>query len=430
MSGIFGIYGKEKLNASNLIHYGLYALQHRGQISCGIGTIDGEDVKVYNDNGLVSGVFAEETLNELKGSIGIGHIKYAFSYETATSEVMPLLFEDKKLSSIIALDGNILGKNFKMEKVVESLRNLDGINAELKKIIGAFSIVYMDREKMIAHRDRWGIKPLCLGKIGESYIVSSESCALDASGAEFIRDFEPGDTVIVDNDGYRILNMGDMERKLCLFESVYIARPDSYMNFKSVYMQRYDMGKLLFKECPTEGDVVIGAPDSGLISAIGYSDESKISYELGIIKNRYVGRTFISQNQTEREKGVRIKLNPIKSVIEGKELILVDDSIVRGTTMKRTVKMLKDAGAKKVHVRVSSPPVTKPCNLSIDTPNEDHLIGHGRSVEEIRKIIGADSLYYLSLEALIKASGNYGYCTNCFNGVYPIKRSELDGNDI
>src|SRR5690554_1727942 len=278
---------------------------------------------------------------------------------------------------------------------------------------------------IVAARDPHGIKPLSIGKIGEDYIIASETCAFDTIGADFIRDVKPGEVVVVDKDGLKTISDSPKKRSLCIFELIYLARPDSIIDDRSVYLARFEAGKQLFRELDTKADIVIGAPDSGIVAAIGYAEASGIPYAEGIIKNRYIGRTFIEPTQEIREQGVRIKLNALKENIKGKSLILVDDSIVRGTTIKRTVEMLKNAGAKEVHVRISSPPVIHSCHLGVDTPSEEHLISSYMDIEEIRKEIGADSLYFISLEGLIKAAGEEnGFCRGCFTGNYPVDKVE------
>jgi len=283
----------------------------------------------------------------------------------------------------------------------------------------------MTKDSLIAIRDSHGIRPLSIGKIGDDFIFSSETCAIECIGGEFIRDCEPGEIAIVDNNGFRSEMLLSEKRALCIFELVYLARPDSYIDNRYVYSSRFNAGEILYAECPTKADIVIGAPDSGTVAAIGYAKRSKIPYTEGIIKNRYIGRTFIEPTQDIREEGVRIKLNPLTSNIKDKDLILVDDSIVRGTTIKRTVEMLRNAGAKSVHVRIASPPVKYSCFLGVDTPNEENLIANYLTVEEIRKAINADSLYFISLSGLVEAAGgNNGFCKGCFSGEYPIERSK------
>lgn len=444
MSGVFGIYSKNKNNVSQIIYYGLYALQHRGQVSSGIAINNNGFLDYYKGLGLVHELFSKDIIERLRGNIGIGHVRYAFSSEEQTQiNTQPLVIGYKKGAFALALDGSIVNSNEMKESLedvgtifqshldAEVIANLvarnHNINLEealiktLEEIIGSYGLILMTNDILIGARDPYGLKPLSLGKLGETFVLASESCAFDTIGADFIRDIEPGEVVVIDEKGIRTVSKRPAERKLCLFELIYFARPDSLVDGKSIYLSRIEAGRQLARESKVDGDIVIGAPDSGIVFAIGFAEESKIPYAEGIIKNRYVGRTFIQPSQELREQGVKIKLNALKENIEGKKVILVDDSIVRGTTIKRTVDMLRKAGAKEVHVRIGSPPVLNPCHLGMDTPSKENLISAKMEVEEIRELIGADSLYFLTLEGLIQSLGNNGFCKGCFTGEYAVK---------
>jgi len=444
LSGVIGIYSKNRKDASQMAYYGLYALQHRGQASTGIAVNNNGFVDYHKGLGLVNEVFSRDAIDRLIGNIAIGHIRYASHRENkGLSIAEPLAVGYKKGALALSMDGSIVNAKELRDKLEDSgvifqsnldsevIANLiarhhrngleDAVIKAIDEIKGSYSIVIMSSDKLIGVRDPYGLKPLALGSIKDGYIMASETCAFDTIGAEFIRDIEPGEMVAIDERGVTTVRLKSANKSHCLFEYIYLARPDSRMDGRSVYRVRIEAGRQLYRESPVEGDIVIGAPDSGIVSAIGYAEESKIPYREGLIKNRYVGRTFIEPTQEQREQGVRIKLNALKENINNKRVILVDDSIVRGTTIKRIIEILRKAGAKEVHVRISSPPVTKPCYLGVDTPREDNLMAHNMSVEEIRKSIGADSLCYLSLEGLIKAAGGENeFCTGCFTGKYPV----------
>lgn len=444
LSGVVGIYSKERNNVSNIIYYGLYALQHRGQVSTGIAVNNNGFVDYFKDLGLVHEVFPKETMERLRGNIGIGHIRYATTGDTTTINAQPLVVGYRKGALALAHDGAVVnfeklrdgledqGAIFQSELDTEVIANLiaryhkdnieDAIIKALDDIRGTYGLVIMTTDKLIGARDQYGVKPLSIGKLGDDYILASETCAFDTIGAEFIRDVEPGEIVIIDENGLESIRRKSYGKRLCLFEIIYFARPDSKLDNKSIYLGRIEAGKQLAIESPANGDIVIGAPDSGTIPAIGYAEQAKIPYAEGLIKNRYVGRTFIQPTQELREQGVRIKLNVLKENVEGKKVILVDDSIVRGTTIKRTIEMIKNAGAKEIHVRISSPPVLHPCHLGMDTPTRENLIAAQMSKEEIRELIGADSLEYLSLEGLLKVAGGKEFCTGCLDGNYPIDK--------
>ena len=445
MCGVFGIYTEGQREISKLIYYGLYALQHRGQESSGIAVNNNGYIDYHKDLGLAHEIFDDKILNKLRGNIGIGHIRQGSTGETTPTNAEPLVVGYKKGALALAYDGSLVnfkdlrenmednGVIFQTSIDTEVIANLIAryhkedieqaiINA-VRDLKGSYAMVIMTNDRLIGIRDPYGIKPLCIGKLGEDYILSSETCALDTVGAEFVRDVEPGEmVVIIDGQIKSIRTKEAEEKRISLFEIIYFARPDSKLDGKSIYLLRREAGRNLARECPVEGDIVISAPDSGTVAAIGYAEESKIPYDEGLIKNRYVGRTFIQPTQELREQGVKIKLNVLKENVEGRRIILVDDSIVRGTTMRSIVKMLKDAGAKEVHVRIASPPVKHPCNLGMHTPERETLIAARKTVEEIRETIGADSLCFLSLDGLLDAVGGKDiYCTGCFDGNYPIE---------
>ncbi|MGF7059471.1 amidophosphoribosyltransferase [Brassicibacter mesophilus] len=443
--GVIGVYSNSEETVSDMIHYGLYALQHRGQESAGIAVSKDGVINYHKNMGLVSEVFTQENLDELKGNTGIGHVRYSTTGDSLVANAQPLVVKYKNGSIALAHNGNLVnadslreiledeGVIFQTTNDSEVVANLiaryhkDGIEKAVKRVMevlkGSYALVILTDNKLIGVRDNQGIRPLCLGKINDGYVLASESCALDTMGAEFVRDIEPGEMVIIDENGVQsIFNDKWCKKRLCIFEIIYFARPDSKIDDIGVYAARKEAGKILAREYPVEADVVVSVPDSGTSAAIGYAEESGIPYSIGLIKNKYVGRTFIQPNQALREQGVRLKLNVLKENIEGKRVILVDDSIVRGTTSRRIVDMLKNAGAKEVHLRVSSPPVKYSCYFGIDTPNRRHLVGANKSIEEIRDMVNADSLGYLSQEGLVRSTGkNVGYCTACFSGDYPME---------
>ncbi|MEW8973364.1 MAG: amidophosphoribosyltransferase [Tissierellaceae bacterium] len=446
MSGIAGIYSKEKNHVSQVIYYGLYGLQHRGQMSSGIAVNNNGFIDYFKDLGLVHEVFPKEIMDRLRGNIAIGQVRYAFSDEGKdVKNAEPLVVGYRRGALALVHDGSIVnfsslrnkledsGCIFQSDLDAEVIANLiaryhrdnveQAIINTLEDIVGSYALIIMTKDGLIGARDPMGIKPLSLGRFGDDYVLASETCAFDTMGAEFVRDIRPGEVIIIDENGIRSICEKSAERSLCLFESIYFARPDSKVDGRSIYLTRIETGRILAKESPVDADIVIGAPDSGIVAAIGYAEESGIPYAEGIIKNRYVGRTFIQPTQELREQGVKIKLNALKENVEGKRLILVDDSIIRGTTIKRTVEMLKKAGAKEVHVRISSPPVLNTCYLGMDTPNEENLVAANMSIQDIEDMIGADSLKYISLDGLLKAAGeNNGFCRGCFTGKYPIER--------
>ena len=448
MCGVIGIYSKDKRDISKIMYYGLYALQHRGQDSAGIAVNNNGYIDYHKDLGLAHEVFDDKTLNRLRGNIGIGHVRQGTSSEITTINAEPLVVGYKQGALALVYDGSLVnfqelrdkmadaGVIFQSTIDTEVIANLiaryhrddieQAIIKAVKDIKGSYALVTMTNDRLIGVRDPYGIKPLCIGKIGNDYILASETCALDTIGAEFVRDVEPGEMVVIIDGEIKSVRTKQAETKsICLFEIIYFARPDSKLDGKSIYLLRREAGRNLAKECPAKGDIVISAPDSGTVAAIGYAEESGIPYDEGLIKNRYVGRTFIQPTQELREQGVRIKLNVLKENVEGKRVIIVDDSIVRGTTMKRTVAMLKNAGAKEVHVRISAPPVIYPCHLGLNTPRRQNLIAAEKTVEEIKEMIGADSLCFLSLDGLLESAGEAIYCTGCFSGKYPVEKDNI-----
>lgn len=442
--GVFGIISNEKHDVASITYYGLYALQHRGQESAGIVVSNGRDLSGHKDMGLVSDVFNRETLQNLKGISAIGHVRYSTTGESSVSNAQPILSKFKLGSIAIAHNGNLVNSDVIRELLEdggvifqttidsEVILNLIARGAKkgieravvdaIQAIKGSYAIVMLTNDKLIGVRDPNGLRPLCIGKLDNSYIMCSESCALDAVGADYVRDVQPGEIVIVDENGIKSINFAEKTKcETCSFEYIYFARPDSVIDGINVYSARVAAGEILYKECPVEADVVIGVPDSGIASAVGFAKASGIPYGIGLIKNRYVGRTFIAPSQEMREKAVKVKLNALKVNIEGKRVVLIDDSIVRGTTSRRLVEMLREAGAREVHLRVASPMVTDPCYFGIDTPNRKELLGSLAQIERIKEQIGSDSLGYISIEGLLKALGEeHGFCLGCFSGIYPI----------
>jgi amidophosphoribosyltransferase len=458
--GVFGIYAPDE-NAAKLAYFGLYALQHRGQESAGIATFEGDKVRVHKNMGLVSQVFNETILDRLPGSLAVGHNRYSTTGSSRVSNAQPAVVDTRLGTLALAHNGNLvntaqlreelLDRNFDLltttdseligwaiaEEVNAGQPWLEGAIRAFNRCQGAFSLVIGTPAGLMGVRDPNGIRPLVIGTLGnkpQRYVLASETCGLDIIGAEYLRDVEPGELVWITEEGLASFHWTkEPQRKLCIFEMIYFARPDSVMNEESLYTYRMRLGHQLAKEFPTPADIVIGVPDSGVPAAIGYSQASGISYAEGLIKNRYVGRTFIQPTQSMREAGIKMKLNPLKDVLTGKRVIIVDDSIVRGTTSRKIVKALRDAGATEVHMRVSSPPVTHPCFYGIDTDNQDQLIAATKSVDEIAKLIGVDSLGFLSWKGMLEATGEdpHSFCSACFTGDYPIpvpetvKRSKL-----
>ena len=438
--GIFGIYGKGE-DVARISFFGLYSLQHRGQEGAGITVTDGKNLKSVKGLGLVSSVFDEKKINSLKGIAAISHTRYSTTGGNKLCNVQPVVLEE---DFALAHNGNIINaidlarelpSDVKLSSTSDTeimgwvIKNSLGKNWEekifssFKKFQGAFSMVALTKNKLIVFRDTYGFRPLVLGRLNGSYIACSETCALDTVGAKYIRDVEPGEVTVIDDSGVRVVgNVRSIKKSFCLFEYVYLARPDSVFNKQLVHQVRQRSGEILAYESPVGADMVVAVPDSGTSAAIGYSKASGIPYGEVLIKNRYIGRTFIQPEQHIREMGVRLKFNPLKEIVKGKRIIIVDDSIVRGTTIKKIVKMLKNYGAKKIHIRVCSPPVTDPCYFGIDTPDKKQLIASRMNVKEIKKFIGADSLAYLSLDGLKKASRikSNKLCDSCFTGKYPM----------
>ncbi|ALC88500.1 amidophosphoribosyltransferase [Bacillus sp. FJAT-18017] len=444
--GIFAVWGHE--DAARLTYYGLHSLQHRGQEGTGIILSDGEKLTGLKGEGLVSEIFTEQAIAGLKGHAAIGHVRYATAGGGGYENVQPLLFHSHTGSMALAHNGNLVnakliksileqqGSIFQTSSDTEVLAHLIRRNSEwllkdraknaLKQIEGAFAYGILTETELMVALDPQGLRPLSLAKLGDAYVIASETCAFDAVGADFIRDILPGELLVINKDGLHTEFFAESrEEAICSMEYIYFSRPDSNINGINVHSARKSLGKRLALEAKIEGDVVTGVPDSSISAAIGYAEASGIPYEMGLIKNRYVGRTFIQPSQSLREQGVKMKLAPVRGVVEGKRVIMVDDSIVRGTTSKRIVSMLKEAGAREVHVVISSPPITHPCFYGIDTSAKEELIAHSNSPEEIRKIIGADSLTFLSIEGMLEAIGrkhegkNCGQCLACFTGEYP-----------
>jgi amidophosphoribosyltransferase len=429
--------------ASKLAYFSLHSLQHRGQEACGISSADGKKVHTIKDRGLVSQVFNDQKLTTLNGSSAIGHNRYSTAGDDSILDAQPVFARYDLGEMAIVHNGNLTnaqevrdglikkGAIFQTFMDTENLihliakseekKLLDRIVDAVKKIQGAYSLVFLSRTKMFAMRDPHGLRPLSLGKVGDGYVVASETCAFDLVGAEYIRDVKPGELLVFEKGKEpKSIQVYEPTPKHCIFEYVYFARPDSDVFGKNVYQMRKNMGAELAKIAPIEADMVVPVPDGGVPAALGYSQESGIPYEMGIMRNHYIGRTFIEPTQQMRDLKVKMKLSPITSLIKGKKLIVIDDSIVRGTTSKRIVKMLKEAGAAEVHMRISSPPTTDPCYYGIDTPDKENLLAANMSNEEMCKFMGADSLAYLSHESLLKSvdSKNSEYCTACFTGEY------------
>lgn len=445
--GVIGVYGCE--NAASLTYFGLISLQHRGQESAGIAVSDGQKITLHKQMGLVSDVFHQGHFEQLQGNISVGHVRYATAGGRTIENAQPFLNTFKLGSIALAHNGQLVnyeplremledaGSTFSSSSDTEVILKLiarsykkgleESVKNALQLIKGSYALCIMTEDCLIGVRDPNGIRPLCLGKVGNGYIMASESCAIDAVNGEYIRDIAPGETVIISKDGLKsFMPEEKIQKQTCVFEYVYFARPDSVIDGIPVQEARYKMGAALAKESFVDADVVIGVPDSGIGAAIGYSKETGIPYVTGIVKNKYIGRTFIAPTQAERENMVYVKLNALSSDLNGKKVVVIDDSIVRGTTSRRLVQILRRAGAKEVHFRVSSPPVKFPCYLGIDTPSKNELISSAHDVEEIRKEIGADSLAFISLEGMISALADCnknakGFCRGCFCGEYPVK---------
>ena len=450
--GVFGMYDFDGNDVASTIYYGLFALQHRGQESCGIAVsdTDGPKGKVlsYKDMGLVNECFTPEALEKLKGDIGVGHVRYSTAGSSTRENAQPLVLNYVKGTLALAHNGNLInalelrreleytGAIFQTtidSEVIayhiarERIRCATveaAVASACRKIKGAYSLVVMSPRKLIGARDPYGFRPLSIGKRDNAYFIVSETCALDTVGAEFVRDVEPGEIVTISPEGGiqsdRSMCLPPQEQARCIFEYIYFARPDTVMDGVNVYQSRIQAGRYLAMDALVEADLVVGVPESGNAAALGYSLESGIPYGTAFVKNSYVGRTFIKPGQRSRESSVRVKLNVLREAVAGKRVVMIDDSIVRGTTSDRIVGMLKEAGATEVHVRISSPPFLWPCYFGTDVPEREQLLAYNRSVEEIRQVIGADTLAYLEIGRLAQMVGGLGICTGCFTGKYPM----------
>ncbi|MBE5781631.1 MAG: amidophosphoribosyltransferase [Clostridiales bacterium] len=448
--GVYGIYNNGDVAMGSTAYLALFSMQHRGQDGAGVASTDGKTVRYHKELGLVSEVFDEQILKQFdKQKIAVGHVRYGNGHQAHESLcVEPIVLHSRDGFLAICHNGNIINS----AALSQSLRDRgvllhSGVDSEIllhliarrmevgleqaivgmmQVVHGSYALTIMSRDKVVGVRDPYGIRPLCLGKLGNSYMLASESCAFDAVGGTFIRDVQPGEIVTIDAEGVHSTFGKSESEKLCVFEYVYYARADSLMGGVGVYGARYRAGQLLAKCCPVEADMVAGVPESALPSAIGYADASGIPYGQALLKNPYVGRTFIQPSQAAREKSVSLKLTPLAETVRGKRIVLVDDSIVRGTTTIKLVESLRRAGAKEVHMRISSPPVCFPCHFGINTPNPNQLIGNKMQIEDLRKLLGADTLEYLDLEMLKQSvydengNGPKGLCTACFDGDYPV----------
>ncbi|OGS45479.1 MAG: amidophosphoribosyltransferase [Elusimicrobia bacterium RIFOXYD2_FULL_34_15] len=451
MCGIFGVYNNTE--SAKLTYLGLYAVQHRGQESGGIISSDGKKFHSKLGMGQISEIFAKDDLNGLKGSNAIGHVRYSTAGSTSLLNAQPLAIKFIKGNLAIAHNGNLCNAGSLKEKLEEEgsifqtssdsevilhliakskKKNIEEKIADaLSNVTGAYSLLFLLDNKIIAARDPYGFRPLCIGKLKNSFVISSETCALDIIGAQYVRDVEPGEIISFYNKKMHSIKFSqNKKRAFCIFEYIYFARPDSKVFGKSVYSIRKNLGKQLAKESPADADYVISVPDSANVAAVGLAEQSKIPYQIGFIRNHYIGRTFIEPKQEIRDFGAKIKYNPVPETLKGKKIILVDDSIVRGTTSRKLIRMLKHAGVKKIHHRISSPPIKCPCFYGIDTPQKTELIAANKSVEEIRKYIGVDTLSYLSIDGLVKATGmkKEDFCLACFNNDYPVEPPKKKNN--
>lgn len=447
--GVFGIMSPKAADVAELVYYGLYALQHRGQESCGIVVNDDGVFSSYKDLGLVGEVFSPDILSRLpKGTMAVGHVRYGTTGGTNRNNCQPIEVNHQKGKMALAHNGNLSnavelrnalelgGAIFHTTSDTETIAYIitqerlkapsieDAVSAAMNRLDGAYSLVLMSSRKLICARDPYGFRPLCCGKMPDgTWVVASESCGLTAIGASFVRDIEPGEILVLGPEGAvsRREHCGTREKRFCVFEYIYFARPDSVADGVSIHDARVRAGRILAREHPADADVVMGVPDSGLDAALGFAMESGIPYGMGLIKNKYIGRTFISPGQCTRLDQVRIKLAAVEAGVRGKRVVLIDDSIVRGTTSGRIVKLLRDAGASEIHMRISSPPFLHPCYYGTDIDSRDHLIACHHTVEETAEIIGADSLGYLPVERLGELAGGCGYCSACFDGNYPTR---------
>ncbi len=441
--GVFGIYGVH--DAATLTYYALHALQHRGQEGCGIVCVDeGGRFNHVKGEGLVTEVFKESNLASLKGEMAIGHVRYSTAGGGGLMNVQPFVFHHNTGDFALAHNGNLVnskqlirylenkGSLFHstsdseilahlIKKETDNRHRIHAIVDALNMIEGAFAFLIMTANRIYVCRDKYGLRPLSIGRLNGGWVVSSETCAFDTIGAEFVRDVLPGEVVTIDHHGLRSTDYSQFKRyHMCAMEYIYFARPDSDIEGRNVHAFRKETGRLLYRESPAEADIVIGVPDSSLSAAMGYSEESGIPYEMGLIKNKYIGRTFIQPSQSLREKGVRMKLSAVRSIVNGKRVVLIDDSVVRGTTSRRIVRLLKEAGATEVHVRIASPPITHPCFYGVDISTYEELLCAHHTLDQVQKMIGADSLRFLSQEALFAAAaGRNELCLACFSGKYP-----------
>ena len=450
--GVFGIY--DNIEASNLTYLGLHALQHRGQESAGIVTSDGTNLHKHRDMGLVSDIFSEEVLADLPGKNAIGHVRYSTTGSSQLKNMQPIVINYSRGPLAIAHNGNLTnaktlrdelegdGAIFQSSTDTEVIVHLIARSKEeklIKRIIealirckGAYSLMFLTPEYMIAVRDPYGFRPLAMGKLGNSPVFASESCAFDLIEAEYVREVEPGEIIVVSQDGIESFKpFSEVKHAYCVFEYIYFARPDSFLTGRNVYQVRKELGKQLAREHPADVDIVVAVPDSGVPSAMGFAEEAGLPLELGLLRSHYMGRTFIEPQQSIRNFGVKLKLNAIREVLNGKKVAIIDDSIVRGTTSRKIVKMIRSAGAKEIHVRISSPPTKFSCYYGIDTPVKEELIANSLDTEEIRKYITSDSLGYLSLEGVMSAvetskkiNGKEHFCDACFTGKYPVELTD------
>jgi len=441
--GVFGIFGHPE--AANMTYLGLYALQHRGQESAGIAASDGTQVRISREMGYVADVFDSETLSKLHGSLAIGHVRYSTAGESKLLNAQPILIDCAHGQIGICHNGNIVnarelrddlvrrGSIFQSNSDTEVILHLyarsraasveDAIVESVAQVQGAFSLAMLTKDKLIAVRDPHGFRPLALGRLDDAWVVASETCAMDLIGATYVRDVEPGEVVVISAAGLRSMKpFPPAPLAHCIFEHVYFARPDSYVFGRSVNEVRTELGRIMAREQPVDADVVVPVPDSGVCAAMGYAEQSGVPLRMGLIRNHYVGRTFIQPQSSIRHFGVKVKLNPVRSILAGKRVVLVDDSIVRGTTSRKIVRMVRAAGAKEVHVRISCPPTISPCFYGVDTPSASELIAATHTVPEIREFLEADSVAYLTLEGLMSAVGSSrgSYCSSCYTGVYPV----------
>ncbi|NUP99579.1 MAG: amidophosphoribosyltransferase [Armatimonadetes bacterium] len=445
--GVFGVYGPD-LDVGRLTYFGLFTLQHRGQESAGIAVSDGQEVVIHKQMGLVNQIFDEATLSRLQGDIAVGHVRYSTTGSSVLRNAQPILIGDHDLSLALAHNGNLVnsrelreelerkGMRFHATSDSEVIARLlhrelafhapieDAMATVMNRIEGAYSLVVMTESELIGARDPHGLHPLCVGRLGsQGYVFASETCALNAVGAKFIREVDPGEVCIIDEDGIRWHQAVESPRAaMCIFETIYFARPDSHIYGRSLHEARRRMGEVLAHEHPADADVVIPVPDTGTPGAIGYSSVSRIPFDMGLVKSRYIQRTFIQPDQRQRELGAKLKYTPIPETLAGRSVVVVDDSIVRGTTTKKLVHLLREAGAREVHLRIFSPPIKWPCFYGIDMASRDELVASSHSVDEIREMVGADSLGYLSTDGLARALGvsSKHFCWACLTGKYPI----------